>query len=73
MKKAFLFILFFLTHLNLFAQQYAWTQKANYGGGAVYDAFSFVVNGQAYAGTGIDSALNYRNDFSPASMFTFGR
>ncbi len=41
-----------------------WTQKANYGGGAVADAVAFSIAGLGYMGTGYDGiGGGYRNDF----------
>ncbi|HKR05475.1 MAG TPA: fibronectin type III domain-containing protein [Bacteroidia bacterium] len=35
------------------AQQYTWTQKANFGGGLRYAAFSFSIGTKGYAGLGV--------------------
>ncbi len=70
LKKA----LFFVPILSCFIQLhpisvsaqggYVWTQKADYGGGAVYDPFAFVIGSKAYVGTGIslNPSVN-RTDF----------
>ncbi len=58
-------ILIGTTLLNqLYAQNYSWKQKADYGGGEVHDPFAFVIGSKAYVGTGISlQPTTIRNDF----------
>ena len=44
-------------------QTLSWTQKSNYGGGATYDPFAFVIGNKAYVGTGKAFPLSLKNDF----------
>ncbi|MEO5571312.1 MAG: kelch repeat-containing protein [Bacteroidia bacterium] len=63
MKKILLVIFLFLQVKLICGQQYVWTQKANYGSGAIYDAFSFTVDSIAYVGTGVEVGPIFHTDF----------
>lgn len=60
----FVFFLFLFYSGNLFSQGTdTWTQKADFPGVPRMNAAAFVVNGQAFLGTGQDSLGNLLNDF----------
>src|SRR5439155_18641436 len=52
--------------INISSDQYVWTQKADFGGGARYAAAGFSIGTKGYIGTGIThNGYNYyyHNDF----------
>lgn len=65
MKKLILSILFIAAFfpIRIIAQVYQWTSKADYGGGEIYDPFSFTIGNKAYTGTGRQLPGINRNDF----------
>ncbi len=63
MKNNLLAIMIILITDIANAQNYVWTQKANYGGVPIYDPFGFSINGFAYAGGGRDIFKSYHYDF----------
>lgn len=40
-----------------------WTQKADFSGGARYQAVGFTINSKAYLGTGVDKSHRFKQDF----------
>ncbi len=63
MKKLLLFSYLLFIGSITYAQTYVWTQKANYGGGAIYSPFSFSIGSLGYAGGGKDINGIYHTDF----------
>src|SRR6185436_17010162 len=61
--KKFLLIALIFAAISANAQNYVWTQKANYGGGAIYDPFGFSIGTKGYVGGGRDLSLTFHYDF----------
>jgi len=52
MKRHVLTIIGILSFLSMTAQNYSWTQKANFSGNSLDNASSFVIKGKGYICTG---------------------
>jgi N-acetylneuraminic acid mutarotase len=63
MKKIILIAIIILINDFANAQAYVWTQKANYGGTAVYDPYGFSIGSKGYVGGGRDIFMTYHSDF----------
>src|ERR1041385_9551292 len=74
MKKILLIIFSIPCYLTAGAQNYAWTQKADFGGGVRYEPVAFSIGGKGYAGLGVTwagSAYDYNHqdwwEYDPAT------
>src|SRR5690242_18878595 len=64
MKKITLLILILFYIIKADSQNYAWTQKADFGGGVRYEPVAFSIGDKGYAGLGVTwsgSAYDYNH------------
>jgi len=74
MKKIILLVAIIFCGANVHSQNYAWTQKADFGGGVRYEPVAFAIGTKGYAGMGVTwtgSAYNYNHqdwwEYDPAT------
>jgi len=67
LKKCLIFTIFVIQFVGYtpvaISQTLSWTQKSNYGGGATYSPFAFVIGNKAYVGTGRALPASIKDDF----------